>query len=95
MEFVHLKDLRAACLEPQKQISGLRWKFGTIYYEDVKDAVTNLFFNALSRGTYVIEYPVWVNQAGEYQDGITTFQSVYAPEFSAHSDAMKIKVINQ
>ena len=95
MEFVHLKDLRAACLEPQKQISGLRWKFGTIYYEDVKDAATNLFFNALSRGTYVIEYPVWVNQAGEYQDGITTFQSVYAPEFSAHSDAMKIKVVNQ
>lgn len=94
MEFVHLKDLRAACLEPQKQISGLQWKFGTVYYEDVKDAATNLFFNALSRGTYVIEYPVWVNQAGEYQDGIATFQSVYAPEFSAHSDATKIKVEN-
>lgn len=30
MEFLHLKDLRAACLEPQKQISGLRWKFGTV-----------------------------------------------------------------
>lgn len=94
MEFMHLKDLRAACLEPQKQISGLQWKFGTVYYEDVKDAATNLFFDALSRGTYVIEYPVWVNQAGEYQDGISTFQSVYAPEFNAHSNAVKIKVEN-
>lgn len=94
MEFVHLKDLRAACLEPQKQISGLQWKFGTLYYEDVKDAATNLFFNALPRGTYVIEYPVWVNQAGDYQDGIATFQSVYAPEFSAHSDATRIRVEN-
>lgn len=94
MEFLHLKDLRAACLEPQKQISGLRWKFGTVYYEDVKDAATNLFFTALARGTYVIEYPVWVNQVGEYQDGIATFQSVYAPEFNAHSDAFRIKVEN-
>lgn len=94
MEFMHLKDLRAACFEPQKQMSGNQWKFGTVYYEDVKDASTNLFFNALSRGTYVIEYPVWINQAGDFQDGIATFQSIYAPEFSARSAAGKIKVGN-
>lgn len=95
MEFLHLKDLRAACFEPQKQLSGNQWKFGTVYYEDVKDAATNLFFNSLSKGTYVIEYPVWVNQAGEYQDGIATLQSVYAPEFNAHSSAEKITVKNK
>lgn len=95
MEFLHLKDLRAACFEPQKQLSGNQWKFGTVYYEDVKDAVTNLFFSSLSKGTYVIEYPVWINQTGEYQDGIATLQSVYAPEFNAHSSAERITVKNK
>ncbi len=92
MEFLHLKDMRAACFEPVDQLSGNHWKFGSVYYQDVKDAVTNFFFNALSRGTYVIEYPVWVNQAGKYQDGIATLQSIYAPEFNAFSSATEIEI---
>lgn len=92
MEFLHLKDMRAACFEPADQLSGNHWKFGSVYYQDIKDAVTNFFFNALARGTYVIEYPVWVNQAGKYQDGIATLQSIYAPEFNAYSSATEIEV---
>lgn len=87
-----LKDFRAACFEPIGQLSGNRWKFGTVYYEESKDAVTNFFFNSLAKGTYVLEYPVWVNQAGTYQDGIATFQSMYAPEYTAYSEAGKITV---
>lgn len=92
MEFLYLQDLRAACFEPVQQLSGNHWKFGSVYYQETKDAATNFFFNSLSRGTYVLEYAVWVNQAGEYQDGIATFQSFYAPEFSAYSQAQKVKV---
>lgn len=92
MSYLHLQDLRAACFEPVQQRSGTRWKFGSVYYEETKDAVTNLFFDFLSRGTYVIEYPVWVNQSGTYQDGIATFQSVYAPEFRAYSGTSQIQV---
>lgn len=92
MQFLHLQDLRAACLEPENQLSGNHWKFGTVYYQEIKDATTNLFFNALARGSYIIEYAMWVNQSGIYQDGIATLQSIYAPEFSAHSDAIKINV---
>ncbi|MEG2276765.1 MAG: alpha-2-macroglobulin family protein [Odoribacter sp.] len=92
MEYLHLKDLRAACFEPVQQLSGNQWKFGTVYYQEVKDAATHFFFNALNRGTYVIEYPVWVNQSGEYQDGIATFQCIYAPEYNATSEAERIKV---
>ncbi|MDE6452549.1 MAG: hypothetical protein K2L23_09790, partial [Odoribacter sp.] len=43
-------------------------------------------------GTYVLEYPVWVNQAGEYQGGIATFQSIYAPEYNANSTSRQIQV---
>lgn len=92
MEFLHVKDLRAACFEPVEQLSGNQWKFGTVYYQDTKDAVTNFFFNSLLKGTYVLEYAVWINQAGEYQDGIATFQSIYAPEYNAFSNAVKITV---
>lgn len=92
MEFVHLKDLRAACFEPVEQLSGNEWKFGTVYYQEVKDAATNFFFNSLSRGTYVLEYPMWVNQAGSYQDGIATLQSFYAPEYNAVSPGENIHV---
>lgn len=94
MEFLHLKDLRAACFEPAKQLSGNQWKFGSVYYEEVQDAATNLFFNRLAKGTYVIEYPVWVSQSGIFQDGIATLQSIYAPEFSSFSSATKIEVKN-
>ena len=92
MDFLHLQDLRAACFEPVQQISGLHWQFGSAYYEDIKDAVTNFFFNSLNKGTYVIEYPVWVNQAGTYQDGIATFQSMYTPEYNAYSSGPEIVV---
>lgn len=92
MDFLYLKDFRAACFEPIGQLSGNQWKFGTVYYEESKDAVTNFFFNSLAKGTYVLEYPVWVNQAGTYQDGIATFQSMYAPEYTAYSEAGKITV---
>ena len=79
-------------LLPLGKESGNQWKFGTVYYEESKDAVTNFFFNSLAKGTYVLEYPVWVNQAGTYQDGIATFQSMYAPEYTAYSEAGKITV---
>ncbi|MDE7374305.1 MAG: alpha-2-macroglobulin, partial [Odoribacter sp.] len=92
MEFLHLKELRAGCFEPVEQLSGNHWKFGTVYYQEVKKAATNFFFTALRRGTYVLEYPVWVNQAGTYQDGIATFQSIYAPAYNAHSGTRQIQV---
>ena len=92
MEFLHLKDLRAACFEPIEQLSGIHWNFSSVYYQDTKDAATHFFFHSLARGTYVIEYPVWVNQSGTYQDGIATFQSIYSPEFNAFSSATKIEI---
>lgn len=87
MQYLHIKDLRAACFEPMNESSGCKWRGGVAYYEEIKDVVTNFFFDYISKGTYVFEYPVWVNQAGVYMDGIATLQSVYAPEFSSHSVA--------
>ena len=92
MEYVYLKDLRAACLEPVEQLSGMQWKGGLAYYRETKNSYTNFFFNYLPKGSYIIEYPLWVNQSGTYQDGIATIQCLYAPAFTAHSGSTAIQV---
>lgn len=92
MEFVHLKDMRASCFEPLETISGLRWQNMVYYYQATKDASTNFYFDRLPKGTYVFEYPVYVNRVGEYSNGITTIQCMYAPEFISHTAGIKITV---
>src|SRR5205823_10590196 len=53
MEYVHMKDMRASCLEPVNVLSGYKWQDGLGYYETTRDASTNFFFNYLRKGTYV------------------------------------------
>lgn len=92
MEFVHLKDMRAASFEPVNVLSGFRYQGGLGYYESTKDASTSFFFDYLRKGTYVLEYEVNVTQSGEFSNGITTLQCLYAPEFSAHSQGIRVVV---
>lgn len=92
MEFVHMKDMRASGLEPINVLSTYKWQDGLGYYESTKDASTNFFFDYLPKGVYVFEYDVRVNNAGDFSNGITTIQSMYAPEFSSHSEGLRIKV---
>ncbi len=90
LEYVHMKDLRAACTEPVDVLSHYVWQGGLGYYETTKDASTSFFFNYLPKGTHVFEYALFVNAAGNFSNGITTIQCMYAPEFAAHSDGIKI-----
>lgn len=92
MEYVHLKDMRAACFEPTNVLSGYRYQGGLGYYESTRDVATNFFFDYLRKGTYVFEYPVFVAQAGDFSNGISTIQCMYAPEFSSHSEGIRVKV---
>jgi uncharacterized protein YfaS (alpha-2-macroglobulin family) len=92
MEFVHMKDMRAAGFEPINVISKYKWQDGLGYYEATKDASTNFFFDYLPKGVYIFEYDVRVNNAGDFSNGITTIQSMYAPEFSSHSEGVRINV---
>ncbi len=92
MEYVHLKDMRAACFEPINVLSGYRYQGGLGYYESTKDVSTNFFFDYLRKGTYVFEYPVFVSQAGDFSNGISTIQCMYAPEFSSHSAGIRVSV---
>lgn len=90
MEFVHLKDMRAACFEPVNVLSEYQYKGGLGYYMSTKDAATHFFFDRINKGTYVLEYDIRVNNQGDFSNGITTIESMYAPEFNNHTKGIRI-----
>lgn len=92
MEYIHLKDSRASAFEPTETLSGYEWKAGLGYYRSTKDASVDFFFYYLPKGTYVFEYNLVVSRSGEYSNGLSNVQCMYAPEFSAHSEGSRIKV---
>jgi len=92
MEYVHLKDMRASGLEVIDQLSGYKWKGGLGYYESPGDLATHFFIQWLSKGTYVLEYDTRASQIGIFSNGISTIQSMYAPEFAAHSKGINLNI---
>jgi uncharacterized protein YfaS (alpha-2-macroglobulin family) len=95
MEYVHMKDLRASCMEPEDVISGYRWQGGLGYYQGTKDASTNFFFDYLPKGTYVFEYGLRVTHEGDFSNGITSIQCMYAPEFTSHSEGVRVSTVSK
>jgi uncharacterized protein YfaS (alpha-2-macroglobulin family) len=93
MEYIHLRDMRAACFEPLNVISANKWQNGLSYYESTKDASTDFFFSYLPKGTHVFEYTLFVTHEGKFSNGISTAQCMYAPEFSAHSEGINVNVV--
>lgn len=92
MDFVQLKEQRAACFEPLTQLSGYHWGASTGYYEEIKDASTNFFFDSLQKGVYTLEVNYRVSRAGNYEAGLSTLQCAYAPEFTTHSGSTRVVV---
>ncbi|MCS7074719.1 MAG: hypothetical protein NZ108_09655, partial [Bacteroidia bacterium] len=62
------------------------------YYESTRDAATNFFISYLRPGTYVFEYPLRVVHTGNFSNGISQIQCMYAPEFSSHSEGSRIQI---
>ncbi|HEV2480533.1 MAG TPA: alpha-2-macroglobulin family protein, partial [Puia sp.] len=91
-EYVHVKDMRAACFEPENVLSGYKWQDGLGYYKTMRDASTDLFFSRLARGTHVFEYTLLAGQSGNFSNGVTTIECMYAPEFSYHSEGIRVNV---
>ncbi len=91
-EYIHLKDMRPSGTEPVDVLSAYKHKEGLYYYQVTKDVATNFFISRLSKGNYVFEYELRVAQPGNFSTGISTVQSMYAPEFGAHSEGKRILI---
>lgn len=92
MDFIQIKDSRAACMEPTDQLSGYSWNGKIGFYRASYDASTCFFIDRMPKGTHQIEYTVNVDRAGTYQSGIATVQSAYSPEFGGHSAGFTVVV---
>ena len=92
MEYVHMKDMRAAGFEPINVLSQYKYQDGLGYYESTKDVATHFFMDWLPKGTYVFEYDLRATLAGNFSNGITLIESMYAPEFKSHSKGERVTI---
>ncbi|RKH63495.1 hypothetical protein D7X96_27655 [Corallococcus interemptor] len=91
-EYVHLRDPRAAGLEPENAQSRHKYDLGIVWYEETRDSGTNFFFESLPAGEYTFKYRLRANLAGTFRVGPATVQSMYAPEFTAYSTGTMLTV---
>lgn len=94
-EYVHLRDPRAAGLEPENAVSRYKWDLGIFWYEETRDSGSNFFFERLPVGEYTFKYRLRANMAGTFRIGPATVQSMYAPEFNAYSSGFVMKVAGE
>ena len=92
MEFVFLKDMRAACLEPAEQMSRYNYNDGMFYYQSNSDTFMGFYFDNLPKGKHQVSYPMFVTKEGDFSNGYALIQCMYSPEFSAYSEGMRITV---
>ncbi len=92
MQYVHLRDPRAAGLEPVSTVSKHKWDLGVYWYEEVRDSGTNFFFEKLPMGEYTFKYRLRVAISGTYKVAPATVQPMYAPEFTAYSAGAVVRI---
>ncbi len=92
MEFIHIKDMRAAGFEPVDVLSGYQWKNSLGYYQSTKDASTNFYIQYMPKGKYVFEYDYVANASGKFSNGITTMQNYYAPQMNSHTKGTNVTI---
>jgi alpha-2-macroglobulin len=91
-EYVHLRDPRAAGLEPENVLSRYKWDLGIAWYEETRDSGTNFFFEQLPAGEYTFKYRLRASMGGTFRVGPAMVQSMYAPEFAAYSTGETLTV---
>ena len=91
-QYVCLRAARAACAEPSEMTSGYHYQGGLGYYQAVRDAHTDYFFDRMPKGTYVIEETSFIDRDGAYTTGLVTLRCLYAPEFAASTSAVELNI---
>ncbi len=92
MEYLMIKDEHASTFEPTNRLSQYKWQGDFGYYKSTQDSATYFFVDRLQKGTYIFEYPLFVTHQGSFSSGVATIESLYAPEFRAHSKGVNIHV---
>lgn len=90
-DYVLLADPRPSGFESKDLLSGWSWNPVAVYQEN-RDAVTNFYINALPAGEVKLKYTLRPTLPGEYRALPAQVQSMYAPEFGAHTAGNRLTV---
>ena len=91
-EYVRINDPKPAGFESQTLLS--RWTYNPVsMYEEVRDAQTNFFVNWLPAGKVTLSYVLRPTTAGTFRALPAQMQSMYAPEFGAHTGTGAFEVL--
>ncbi len=91
-EYVLVKDPKPAGFESTELISGWNWQ-PVSFYREVRDSSTNFFINWLPNGTVTFRYVLRPTLSGKFQAAAAQAQSMYAPEYGAHSASTLLPVV--
>lgn len=90
-EYVLLSDPKPAGFESADLTSGWTWN-PVAMYREVRDAETNYFIHRLPAGTMRVSYVLRPTVPGQFHAKPAQVQSMYAPQFGAHSSSEKLHV---
>ena len=92
MDFVAIRAQHPACFESKRVISGYQNLGGRGGYLSLHDSMSDVFFDRYVKGSSTIDLEYYVARTGNYSMGIATIQCSYAPQFSAHSQGIRVTV---
>lgn len=93
-EYVAVNDPKPTGFESDTLLS--RWTYNPVsMYEEVRDAQTNFFVNWLPAGTITLKYVLRPTTSGVFRVLPAQVQSIYAPEFGAHTASGSFEVNNK
>ena len=92
IEYLDLKDQRAACLITIGAKNRYQSKGSWGYFQSNGEASTHFFIDRLSKGIYIIEFEQLVIHPGNFSNGISSIQSMYSPSFVSYSDEIRMIV---
>lgn len=92
LEYVHVKDPRAAAFEPVNIHERRGGNQGVWWVESPRDAAEHFFLNRLPQGTVIIEYDFYVTQTGTFSHGPASIECMYAPDHRAQSNGERVTI---
>lgn len=90
-DYVLLQDPKPAGFENTDLLSGWSWNILPVYRQ-YRDASTQFFIDSVPAGKYTLSYTLRPTLEGTYHALPAQLQSMYSPQFSAHTDAAKLNV---
>jgi uncharacterized protein YfaS (alpha-2-macroglobulin family) len=92
IDFVHIKDLKAAGMENVNQLSSYGYGINVSYYTTPYDNRTSFFIEHLPKGKCNVSYDVRLTHKGTQSIGYALVECLYAPEFRGNTSGMKVVV---